>query len=153
MTELRLQASDDHVARIAHEGDPLRAVVELIWNAIDAEADTVTVHLERSQAEAIDEVQVVDDGHGIASAEVEATFGRIGGSWKQLATKSKHDKRSLHGQLGEGRLRSLALGQRVTWTSYSTAVTGKLEQVTISGSEAPVSVDGGWPGAGWQGWR
>jgi hypothetical protein len=27
MAELRLQASDDHVARIAHEGDPLRAVV------------------------------------------------------------------------------------------------------------------------------
>ncbi|WP_342763239.1 hypothetical protein [Dermabacter hominis] len=36
MAELRLQASDDHVARIAHESDPLRAVVELIWNAIDA---------------------------------------------------------------------------------------------------------------------
>src|SRR5690606_739559 len=136
MAELRLRASDDHVARIAHEGDPLRAVVELIWNAIDAEADTVTVRLDRSQAEAIDKVQVVDDGHGIASAEVEATFGRIGGSWKKLATKSKHDKRSLHGQLGEGRLRSLALGQRVTWTSYSTAVTGELEQVTISGSRS-----------------
>ncbi|WP_342763240.1 hypothetical protein [Dermabacter hominis] len=49
---------------------------------------------------------------------------------------SKHDKRSLHGQLGEGRLRSLAPGQRVTWTSYSTAVTGELEQVTISGSRS-----------------
>ena len=39
MAELRLKASDDHVARIAHERDPLRAVVELIWNAIDDEAD------------------------------------------------------------------------------------------------------------------
>ena len=136
MAELRLKASDDHVARIAHERDPLRAVVELIWNAIDAEADTVTVHLKRSQTGAIDEVQVVDDGHGIASAEVEATFGRIGGSWKKLAAKSKNDKRSLHGQLGEGRLRSLALGQRVTWTSHSTGVTGGLEQVTISGSRS-----------------
>lgn len=49
---------DDDVARIAHEGDPLHAVVRLIWNASGAEADSVTVHLERSQAGAIDEVQV-----------------------------------------------------------------------------------------------
>lgn len=136
MAELRLQASDDHVARIAHEGDPLRAVVELVWNAIDAEADIVTVTLKRSDMEAIDEVHVVDDGHGIASTEVETTFGRIGGSWKKLAQKSKNDKRSLHGQLGEGRLRSLALGSRVTWLSRSTAVSGELEQVSIAGSRA-----------------
>lgn len=136
MAELRLRASDDHVARIAHEGDPVRAVVELIWNAIDAEADTVTVDLKRSGMEAIDEVHVIDDGHGIASTEVESTFGRIGGSWKQLSSKSKNGKRSLHGQLGEGRLRSLALGSRVTWASYSAAVTGEFEEVCISGSRS-----------------
>jgi len=136
MADLRLQASDDHVARIAHEGDPLRAVVELIWNAIDAEANQVTVTLERSDTDAIDEVRVIDDGHGIASAEVESTFGRIGGSWKKLAKKSKNGKRSLHGQLGEGRLRSLALGSRVTWQSYSESVTGDIEEVTISGSRS-----------------
>lgn len=136
MEDLRLQASDDHVARIAHEGDPLRAVVELIWNAIDAEADTVTVLLQRGGTEAIDEVHVVDDGHGIASSEVEATFGRIGGSWKKLALKTKNDKRTLHGQLGEGRLRALALGSRVTWSSQSASVTGELEEVIISGSRS-----------------
>jgi hypothetical protein len=32
MHEFVLQATDDHVERLAHDGDPLRAVVELIWN-------------------------------------------------------------------------------------------------------------------------
>ena len=36
MKDLVLTASDDHVARLAHEGDPVRAVVELVWNAVDA---------------------------------------------------------------------------------------------------------------------
>lgn len=134
MADLRLQASDDHVARIAHEGDPVRAVVELVWNAVDAEATTVDVILKRSPMDAIDEVHVVDNGHGIASTEVESTFGRIGGSWKKLAAKSKNDKRTLHGELGEGRLRAFALGSRVTWSSRSRSVTGELEVVTISGT-------------------
>lgn len=134
MPDLRLRASDDHVARIAHEGDPMRAVVELVWNAIDAEASHVQVIIRRSDMEAIDEVQVVDDGHGISSTEVESTFGRIGGSWKKLAGKSKNEMRTLHGQLGEGRLRAFALGSRVTWSSRSTAVTGEHEVVTISGN-------------------
>lgn len=134
MADLRLQASDDHVARIAHEGDPVRAVVELIWNAIDAEASTVDVILKRSDMDAIEQVCVTDDGHGIASAEVESTFGRIGGSWKQRAKKSKNDKRTLHGKLGEGRLRALALGSSVTWSSRSRSVTAEPEVVTISGT-------------------
>ncbi|MEI2809530.1 MAG: hypothetical protein V9F00_04835 [Nocardioides sp.] len=46
MDELHLTAGDDHVKRVAHENDPVRAIVELIWNAIDAEADHVTVVLE-----------------------------------------------------------------------------------------------------------
>ena len=33
MEDLVLTASDDHVARLAHEGDPVRAIIELIWNA------------------------------------------------------------------------------------------------------------------------
>ena len=56
MAELRLQASDDHIARIAHEGDPLRAVVELIWNAIDAEAEIERNYLTQTQAEHVRKV-------------------------------------------------------------------------------------------------
>lgn len=110
MAELHLQAGDDHVERLAHENDPVRAVVELIWNAIDAEAPAVTVTLEHDDTDgmgAITKTIVSDTGHGIDRDELDSTFGRIGGSWKRLASKTKHNKRGLHGERGEGRLRAL----------------------------------------------
>ena len=134
MGDLVLQASDDLVARLAHERDAVRAVVELVWNAIDAEAATVAVELQRDTAEAIAAVLVVDDGHGISSDEVEATFGRIGGSWKSLSEKSKNGLRRLHGKRGEGRLRAFALGSAVTWISVSDDTAGKRQEITISGN-------------------
>jgi Histidine kinase-, DNA gyrase B-, and HSP90-like ATPase len=137
MAELVLQAGDDHVGRLAHEGDPLRAVVELIWNSIDAEAETVTVRLRRDDVlEAIAEVVVEDNGHGISPEEVPTTFGRIGDSWKRFAMKSKNGKRRLHGELGEGRLRVFALGSQVAWQSRSRDIAGVFHDVHIWGTSA-----------------
>lgn len=134
MTELVLQASDDLVARLAHEGDPVRAVVELIWNAVDGEANTVMVRLEREGAlDAITAVAVEDDGHGITSDEVEATFGRIGDSWKKRSERTRNGLRILHGKLGEGRLRAFALGSRVVWASRSVNTAGECQDVMITG--------------------
>lgn len=133
--DLPLSAGSDLVTRLARERDPVRAVAELVWNAIDAEADTVRVTLERSDLDAIESVTVEDDGHGITSDEVQATFGRIGGSWKALATRSKNNKRGLHGKLGEGRLRAFALGSRVTWDSESVNTAGDRERVVIEGAK------------------
>lgn len=132
--DLPLSATSDFVTRHARQRDPIRAVVELVWNAIDAEADTVRVELSRSDLDAIERVTVEDDGHGITSDEVEATFGRIGGSWKAFATRSKNDKRGLHGKLGEGRLRAFALGSRVSWVSESVNTVGERERVVIEGA-------------------
>jgi len=131
--DLVLQAGDDLVARIAREGDPIRAVAELIWNGIDAEATQIAVELQRADSGAIVAITVTDNGHGISSDEVEATFGRIGDSWKKLTLKSKNGKRYLHGKLGEGRLRAFALGGAVTWSSHSENSAGDKEQVTITG--------------------
>lgn len=134
MKDLPLVPSDDHVIRLAHESDPIRAVVELVWNSIDGEADNVRVILRRSDMEAIEAVIIEDDGHGITSDEVGSTFGRIGGSWKALSEKSKNGKRSLHGKNGEGRLRAFALGSSVSWVSESANAAGAHETVTIEGS-------------------
>ncbi len=136
MPTLILQASDDHVQRLAREGDPLRAVIELILNTIDAEARRVVVEFERQEFGAISLVRVVDDGHGITSNEVESTFGRIGGSWKKLSVKSKNGLRVLHAKSGEGRLRAFALGTVVSWESDSDDPSGKREHVTICGSRS-----------------
>lgn len=133
MEALELKTSDDLVSRLAHEGDPVRAVVELVWNAIDAEASSVEVLLDRSDSDAVVGVKVVDDGHGISSDEVVATFGRIGDSWKRLSTRSKNGKRALHGKLGQGRLRAFALGSRVTWSSNSVNTAGEKQRVVVQG--------------------
>ncbi|GHH32662.1 ATP-binding protein [Lentzea cavernae] len=133
MPEMVLATSDDLVARLAHEGDPVRAVVELVWNAIDAEGTQIFVSLERSATDAIAAVRVVDNGHGVAAEEVEHTFGRIGNSWKKAAQRSKNNKRQLHGKLGEGRLRAFALGSHVVWESCAANTAGVVQLVTISG--------------------
>jgi hypothetical protein len=150
MAELLLQAGDDHVQRLAHESDPVRAVIELIWNSIDAEATHVSVELERDEWDAITKVTVADDGHGISRDEVESTFGHIGDSWKRRTRKTKNGKRGLHGEKGEGRLRVFALGSRVQWVSQSRDVVGHQHRIEINGATAhrhvfPYEVD---PGSG-----
>jgi hypothetical protein len=137
MPQLILHASDDLVARLASESDPLRAVAELIWNYIDAEAWTVDVTLEREpELEGILAVHVDDDGHGISVDELARSFGQIGGSWKLHAVRSKNDVRGIHGSKGEGRLRAFALGSRVRWNSRSADAAGRLYQVTITGQRS-----------------
>jgi len=135
VADLVLEASDGHVARLAHEADPVRAVVELIWNAIDAEAWSVQVSFERGEGlGGIVGVSVRDDGHGISVDEVTTAFGRIGDSWKARgARRSKHDVRGLHGSLGQGRLRAFALGSCVRWRSVGADASGTLHVVTIDG--------------------
>jgi hypothetical protein len=43
--ELVLEAGNDHVRQIAREADPTQAVIELIWNGLDAEANRVSVSI------------------------------------------------------------------------------------------------------------
>ncbi|TDB88430.1 ATP-binding protein [Actinomadura sp. 7K534] len=133
MPELVLSASDDHVQRLAKERDPIRAIIELIWNGIDAEADRVDVNFERDHLDAITRVFVQDWGHGISVDEVEQTFGEIGNSWKSRSKRSKHGKRRLWGSKGEGRLHAFALGDRVEWISVARDSVKKRWRLTIKG--------------------
>jgi Histidine kinase-, DNA gyrase B-, and HSP90-like ATPase len=135
MLRLVLEASDDHVRQIAHEADPTQAVIELIWNGIDAEADRVAVtYVREPHLGGIIEVTVEDAGHGITPDEIKAEFGRIGDSWKSRGDRrSKNGKRRVHGSKGRGRLRAFALGSSVEWTSTALGVEG-LKSIRIAGS-------------------
>ena len=74
---------------LAHEGDPLRAVLELIWNSLDADANQVAVTLHRNYFDGVDGVTVTDDGHGMSPEAARAAFRWIGGSWKKTALRSQ----------------------------------------------------------------
>ncbi|MFC8009063.1 ATP-binding protein [Streptomyces cinereoruber] len=83
MRRVHLEAAEDHVERLAREHDPVGAVKELIWNALDADATKVTVTIERSATGAADKVLIADDGEGITPEGCTTAFEKIGGSWKK----------------------------------------------------------------------
>ncbi|RSD16297.1 ATP-binding protein [Amycolatopsis eburnea] len=134
MSTIQLEAASDHVRQLAYESQPVKAVLELIWNGLDADAHHVNVTLQRDDMEAVIGVVVEDDGHGIKPEECARDFGRIGGSWKPLARRSQGEGRPLHGASGQGRLRAFALGAQVRWITAADNTAGQRMQSVISAS-------------------
>lgn len=51
-----LEAAADHGEGLAHENDVVRAVLELVWNALDADSERVEVTFRRNDADGINGV-------------------------------------------------------------------------------------------------
>lgn len=82
MPRIILNAGNDLVQRLAGEKDPVRAIIELVWNSLDADANKVSVTFERNDADGIVGVTVRDDGLGMSPERVEQDFKWVGNSWK-----------------------------------------------------------------------
>lgn len=136
MARIQLEAGNDLVQRLAHENDPVKAVIELVWNSLDADAHSVAVILHRNEADGVIGVEVVDDGHGMAPEELSSAFRWVGNSWKQPGLRSKGEQRPLHGRFGQGRLRAFALGTQVTWESIADSLDGKRLKSVIRANAA-----------------
>ena len=119
-----IQVQDDHLQRIAQVRKPILAVAELIWNAVDADADRVDVTLQDDNLGGLSAIEISDNGHGIPYTDAEQLFSRLGGSWKQGGHKSQEQKRILHGKEGRGRFRAFSLGRVVDWYVCYTAADG-----------------------------
>jgi len=116
MPTFSLQVAPDYLLRYS-KTQPIDAVKELIWNALDADATKISVVLERNIAGKIEGLSVKDNGHGINYQKVERAFGKLGNSEK-LYMDCTPKGRSYHGKKGEGRYKALSLGQRLIWESY-----------------------------------
>lgn len=125
----RVQVERDHLDKLA-SAKPIQALSELVWNSLDADATRVDVEIDADDI-AMRAVTVRDNGHGIPHSEVEALFGKLGGSWKRHGSRSKAKGRLLHGKEGRGRLKALALGRSAVW-SVRYLQDGKLMAYTIS---------------------
>jgi hypothetical protein len=136
VTRIPLEAASDLIQRLAYETQPLKAVIELIWNGLDADAHRVTVTIARTGLDGVGGVVVEDDGHGMSPEACDSAFRRVGGSWKLLARISQGEGRPLHGQSGQGRLRAFALGSTVRWTTVADDTTGKRVSTVVSASDA-----------------
>lgn len=108
-----VELDQQHLERLGATA-PITGLIELIWNALDADADEVKVEFGRNALDGIEEIRVVDNGHGMTQQEVVDGFGRLGGSWKRNAQQSKGG-RALHGRDGRGRFLAAGLGGRLRW--------------------------------------
>lgn len=128
--------------RIAHRDDPVRAVIELIWNGLDAEAHSVTVDVELDGLDGVGRVVISDNGHGVPPEDIPAQFGRLGGSWKQTAKRSPNIRRQLNGRNGQGRIRGFALGDHIKWITTAYNTPGQLKRTVIRGAaDDPTNFD------------
>jgi hypothetical protein len=113
---LRVVAQPDTFLRIA-SSRPLPAIAELIWNALDADAQEVIVYFDENEL-GLNGIIVEDNGLGATPEEATEFFSKLGGSWKRPGARTKANGRFLHGSQGQGRYKALSLGQSVTWTYF-----------------------------------
>ncbi len=147
-TAIEVSLSESHLKRVAN-CDPALALVELIWNGLDAGATNVEVLIATNELGGVTDVQVKDNGSGISPEEVKSAFGSLGES---LKTKSKSNLRGhrVHGSLGEGRFKAYSLGNEVEWVTRNgngrtMRILGRVEEIRkfhINSKPAPDSSTG-----------
>ena len=148
MRRLSVSVGQDHLLKLART--PRHGLLELVWNALDADATEVDVEVSVNNLGTIDRVVISDNGVGITAERAEMQFDKLGNSWKGVA-KLSDGGRPFHGQFGRGRWSAFGIGQQASWTSYAERVTGKVERLRIDGQrtdlagfdyEEPVAADG-----------
>jgi hypothetical protein len=116
--QIAIHVDQDHLEKEASATAPA-ALAELVWNSLDADAETIEIRLTRGRLGAVEKIEVLDDGHGIHADDAERFFAALGGSWKKNSHVTRGKGRTLHGKEGKGRLKAFALGSDVSWnTSY-----------------------------------
>jgi len=123
---IHVDAKPDHLASLAR-GRPVSALAELIWNALDADADRVRIGVLENDLGSPVAIEVVDNGVGITLDEAERAFGSLGGSWKREQRVTSRTSKKMHGRNGKGRFKAFALGHDVEWDS-----------VYLGGDDAPL---------------
>ncbi|WP_417659600.1 ATP-binding protein [Pseudidiomarina sp.] len=112
--KIQVEVQSDHLDKVS-KSSPLTAVTELVWNALDADANTVEVIVDSGDM-GISAIHVKDDGHGVDYDKASAYFKGLGGSWKNDKGQSPNG-RFLHGREGQGRFKSFSVGRVVEWTT------------------------------------
>jgi hypothetical protein len=112
--EYNVEVQPDFLERQA-KAQPVQALAELVWNALDADATKVGIEFEPDALGGVSKIVVADNGIGIAFADAPALFKSLGGSWKRRRTTTYTLNRELHGREGRGRFKALALGNVIDW--------------------------------------
>jgi len=100
--------------------EPTQALIELVWNGFDANANNVQIIINHNDLGGLDLINIIDDGDGIEVRNLENSFGKFNESEK------KHDD-STHGSHGRGRLAFHKLCDNATWYTKNSTTETKID--------------------------
>jgi hypothetical protein len=109
---LKVRARMDFIARLA-QAPMMTSIEELIWNAFDERAKTVSIALTSNGLDGIEKIEIRDDGSSLKFENAPEAFENLGSSNKVGRTLETGEP--LHGRKGEGRHKALSLGNKVVW--------------------------------------
>lgn len=114
-TELKLEFEPrtiEHLGLQMYSQLP-NAIAELVANSFDADAREVTIQI--LEVDGAQEILVIDDGHGMSTADLATKYLRIGRN-RRMATdagKSESGRRLVSGKKGIGKLALFGIGTRI----------------------------------------
>jgi hypothetical protein len=129
---LSVRVERDHLESLIAARRPLEAIIELIWNGLDADATNVTVRLNTNDLNRVSRIEVADDGHGLEHSAALQSFSTLGGSTKRATLRTPQGRR-FHGKLGRGRFRAFYLGDYVEWVTTYSDPAGRRQRYSITG--------------------
>ena len=115
MPVLTLKAKRDHLEKVATTRDPVKALAEFVWNALDADAQHVCVEFTKNVLGGLESIVIRDHGSGISKARADHDFESLGESWKLKAHRTPGLAHAIHGKEGQGRLKFFSLARKARW--------------------------------------
>ena len=70
MTTFNLIAKQDYLEKVARTRDPIRAISEFVWNALDADATQISVAFTVNVLGGIEEIIICDNEIGINHVQI-----------------------------------------------------------------------------------
>lgn len=130
---LKVEVESDFLGKVSNASAYV-AISELIWNALDADANKVSIKLnEDALYGGLKSIEVTDDGFGITEDIADKHFSKLGGSWKKFKNKTPSG-RFLHGQEGQGRFKPFSIGKVIDWeTAYLDEKDNLIKSFSITG--------------------
>lgn len=127
-----IKLSKDYITDNFSGDNYLEAIMEIVWNSIDADASEISIDLTSNAiGSGIDSLSITDNGHGIEYEKIQEYLKELGKSAKKNSHKSPKG-RIYHGKKGKGRFYFLNIGEKITWETVARDKNGKLNFYEIT---------------------
>lgn len=112
-----IQITSTGIKKSLQRYNPLKALVEFIWNGFDAQATCIKLLCSQNVMGGIDGISIEDNGYGIPKSELDKKFKPFYDSEKVIDLNEKRNVSTLHGKNGVGRLTFYHFSNSATWNT------------------------------------